>query len=227
LYTEPNKITRDDRALAKPLARKFGFPTKLLAGVVQIARIAPIPKPEEGAQIMRAAEPMRAAIEDLLEPVARLQRAVYSRPLSPEVVDRNLSLPYLASATEPYRFDALIALQRLLARAADEAATVNPTDKVHDPRRAMIVAKMALAGHFWWDCRDSYPYGGFVTEEDGFQVTPNCGMEFVVDFVRLTDPDVTLEEMADCTRDMQDAIGMTDFIERQREEAAGEQAEVA
>jgi hypothetical protein len=225
MHYTPETLSDEAIEMAGQIAPDYGLPVKVVADVIETLLVAPLPKHEELPQMTKLAEALRPITAKLVQPVCELQRFAFFGVDGIFPGESFITLPVLAAATGSYRFDALVRLREILQAAAHDAAAFDAEEIVLNPRRAMLVSKMALAAHVWWDMTDEYAAGEFVWTDEGLQATPDSGVEFVVRIVAAADPDVTVEEMADCLDDVRKSSGVTlALMEMEEEEAVEEVA---
>jgi len=194
-------------------------------GVAEVAELIETLKQVElpdhvGPAFIKHAETLRGILVDLVPPLQRLHAFQYPDVVS--VAPRftpGLTLPMLAMVLDNDKIDWLKDIQNGLLATMDHAWHACPRDAVVlQPRAPLVSAMMATAAQFWFDHGDEFPTGDFADTAEGLRPEQGSGMEFIARVVITASPTVEIEEVCEGVGAMQDAIGMTGYLEDMREE---------
>jgi hypothetical protein len=144
----------------------------------------------------------------LHDALVRLDDAMF---LVPGVMDGNqrVTVSMLASTTENADVDQLARIAEALNRSVPTINLAKVRQWQVDPRRALLVAKMATGGQCWRDWQNEDPTGGFVETDEGLIPEPGTAIAFIVDCLKAAGCTYSNKEIRDAIPAMMDALGIT------------------
>ena len=226
MHYTPKTLSEPVVEMAAEVAPTYGISIKDVAELMEVMKFQPVPTPSESAAIMAQAEPIRAVIFEMAPQLEKLRRLFEAELFYRDDAVSSFAVPVLASAVAVDRIDVLHEFQAYMRHTADKGWMAYARSEVENPRRALILANMTLAGQFWFDHGDEFPDGEMMMmTAEGWVPTPGSGLAFIYEVVEFVHPDVSAEEFAENVQHMRDHIGMTAYLEDVAEEEAAEQAE--
>jgi hypothetical protein len=210
--------------IAAGIAPDYNLDVVEVAELVEQVLKGDLPAPEQVPLILEKAEKLRGIVAGIFDATREL-RAFQDAGMHTFSFTDPIPLSVVASALHNNSISWLTEIRDALLKATTiEQAWIR--SKIVDPRKPLVLAKMAAVALHWDGCFDEDVTGEFIVENGRLTVTPGSGLEFVTRIVGAANPEISIDEMRDCHEDLLNSLGINEriAIHKEDEEIAARRA---